>query len=66
MRQMTLDEKISIKGQLARKDVLPRMLVTLTSPEAARLYWACYGRPVALHSTPKKWRQQSFATVFLH
>lgn len=66
MRQLTLNEKISIKGQLASKGVRPGMLVSLGTAEAARLYYACYGRPVAMHSTPTMWRKPRRPAAYLH
>lgn len=56
MRKLTLDEKISIKGGLASKGVLPGILLTLDTRLAANLYWRCFGTPVMMHSTPKSWR----------
>lgn len=56
MRTMTLDEKISIKGQLAAKGVVPNVLCTLDTASAMYLFWRCFGRPVTTHSSPKKWR----------
>lgn len=59
MRSLSLDEKISIKGKLATKGVLPVMLVQLSTPDAMRLHWNCFGTPVANHSTPKMWRRRT-------
>lgn len=59
MRQLELNEKISIKGKLAAKGVLASTLVGLNTSEAVRLYWASYGKPVAMHSTPKQWRHRT-------
>lgn len=60
MRTLTLDEKISIKGQLARKGVLPRVLATLNMRVALNLFWICYGRPASTHSSPKQWRKSYY------
>ena len=57
MRQLSLNEKISIKGKLARQGVLPHLLVNLDTREAVRLHWVCFGTPVAMHSTPTMWRR---------
>lgn len=57
MRQLTLNEKISIKGQLAVKGVVPCVLVKLGTAEAIELYWACYGRPVSTFGTRSQWRK---------
>jgi hypothetical protein len=59
MRKLTLDEKISIKGQLATKGVLRSILVRLDMPNALSLFWACFGRPASTHSTPCLWRKPS-------
>jgi len=59
MRKLTLNEKINIKGQLARKGVLPGMLVILDMANAIRLYWNVFGRPASTHSTPKMWRPRN-------
>lgn len=57
MRNLSLDEKISIKGRLVTKGVLPAILARLTMANAVPLYWHCFGTPVAYHATPKMWRK---------
>lgn len=64
MRQLALDEKISIKGQLAQKGVLPAVLANLDTAAAMRLYWMCFGKPVAMHSNPKLWRARRVPHAF--
>ena len=62
MRNLSLDEKISIKGALAKKGVLPNVLVQLDTAAAMRLHWACFGIPVAMHNRPQScplWRRRS-------
>lgn len=43
-RPLTLDEKISIKGELVRYKVPPHILARLTMDEACYLYSLCTGR----------------------
>lgn len=64
MRKLLLDEKISIKGELAPKGVLPQRLAQLTTADAAHLYWVCFGRPVSCHSNPKMWRRRTVPAAF--
>jgi hypothetical protein len=59
MRQLALDEKISIKGQLSTKGVLRSTLVRLDMPNALSLFWFCFGRPASTHSTPCRWHKTS-------
>ena len=66
MRNLSLDEKISIKGKLARKGVLPPLLVQLGTADAARLHWMCFGTPVSMHSTPKMWRKRTPRPALMH
>jgi hypothetical protein len=66
MRTLSLDEKISIKGKLARKGVLPCILVQLDIKDAMRLHWACYGTPAAMHSTPKLWHRRTPRPGLMH
>ena len=66
MRNLSLDEKISIKGKLAKKGVLPTMLVQLDTAAAMRLHWACFGTPAAMHSTPKMWRRRTLRAALMH
>lgn len=47
MRQLSLDEKISIKGKLARKGVLPSFLVVLTTKDAVWFFYRCFGISIA-------------------
>jgi hypothetical protein len=56
MRNLTLDEKITIKGDLKRQGVLPPLLVGLNMRDAIRLYWVCFGKPVAEFGNPDSWR----------
>ena len=58
MRNLTLDEKISIKGELSLKGFPPCSLLQLKMADAARLYMYCFGRPVAMHSTPTMWNRR--------
>ena len=62
MRSLTLDEKISIKGELATKGVLPPMLAALDMKDACRMYYACFGRPAATFGIPKLWHEVSRQT----
>lgn len=55
MRALTLNEKISIKGDLSRHGVLSRLLVGLNMREAIRLYWACCGKPASEFGNPDIW-----------
>lgn len=66
MRTLSLDEKISIKGRLARKGVMPHVLVQLDTAAASRLHWVCFGTPVAMHSTPKLWRRRTPRAALMH
>jgi hypothetical protein len=66
MRKLSLDEKISIKGKLARKGVLPPVLVKLNTAAAVELHWYCFGTPVAMHSTPKMWRRRTPRAALMH
>jgi hypothetical protein len=56
MRKLTLDEKISIKGEFCTKGVMPRTLVNLTAGDATYIYWCLFGKPVSTHGSPKAWR----------
>ena len=56
MRELTLDEKISIKGELV-PHAPASFLVRLTMAEALRMYWRCFGVPLALYGTRKHFRQ---------
>lgn len=47
MRLLSLDEKISIKGRLAKKGVLASYLARLTMKEALWFFYRCYGCSVA-------------------
>lgn len=47
MRQLSLDEKISIKGKLARKSVPPSFLARLAMKDALWFFYRCYGCSVA-------------------
>ena len=47
MRQLTLDEKISIKGKLERFRILPRTMVTLDMGSALFLWNRCHRRSIA-------------------
>lgn len=47
MRQLSLDEKISIKGKLDRKGVLPSCLSRLTTKDAVWFFYRCFGVSVA-------------------
>lgn len=66
MRQLNLNEKISIKGQLATKGVCSAILAKLGMADAIRLYWMCFGRPVATHSLPTMWRKRTLRTGLAH
>jgi hypothetical protein len=69
MRKLSLDEKISIKGKLAKKGVLPIVLVQLDTAAAMRLHWACFGVPVAMHSAPQScplWRRRNSRVALMH
>lgn len=66
MRNLTLDEKISIKGKLARKGVVPSVLVQLDMAAALHFHWVCYGRPASMHSTPKLWHPRSRRVALMH
>ncbi|MCZ8254493.1 MAG: hypothetical protein O9327_02275 [Polaromonas sp.] len=57
MRNLTLDEKISIKGDLKKQGVLPPILVGLTMRDAIRLYWVCFGKPASEFGNPDSWRR---------
>lgn len=57
MKILTLDEKITLKGELARIGAPPGVMVRLTATAAAYLHWRGYGRPVAAFAAPKKWRK---------
>jgi hypothetical protein len=57
MRILTLHEKITVKGELARYRVPARHLLTLTTSAALELYWRCTGRPLAMLGSPKRWRK---------
>ena len=68
MRNLSLDEKISIKGKLARKGVMPHVLVQLDMAAALRLHWACFGTPAATYSnrSHKLWRGGPRRTAQVH
>lgn len=57
MRSLSLHEKISIKGKLASRGVNSSVLARLTMPTAVDLFWRCFGKPAAMHSTPTNWRK---------
>lgn len=58
-RRLSLHEKISIKGELAKKGVLPQVLVELTMSDAIGFYWACYGKPLCEFNSPRNWRPRN-------
>jgi hypothetical protein len=58
MRNLTLDEKISIKGELAAKRVPRHVLVRLVMSEALQLYWRCMGKPAAQFNNSKRWHKK--------
>ncbi len=64
MKSLTLDEKISLKGELSQK-ILPSVLINLKTSEAISLYWFCFGVPVSFFNTNKKFRK-SFKKQTLH
>ena len=68
MRNLSLDEKISIKGKLARKGVMPHVLVQLDMAAALRLHWACFGTPASSYSdaSSKLWRQRTPRAAMMH
>jgi hypothetical protein len=68
MRNLSLDEKINIKGKLALKGVMPHVLVQLDMAAALRLHWACFGTPAATHSdsNPKLWRRRTPRAALMH
>ena len=47
MRNLTLQEKITIKGILSRYGVPVDILVRLTMKDAVWFFWRCTGRSVA-------------------
>ncbi|MCK5021462.1 MAG: hypothetical protein KAS32_30905 [Candidatus Peribacteraceae bacterium] len=53
MRDLTLDEKISIKGLLTKKGL--HGLARLTMKEALHLWYQCYGKPMSMWNTRKMW-----------
>ena len=57
MRNLSLDEKISIKGKLASKGLPSAFLARLDMAAAVRYWWSFFGTPVSFHSTPKMWRR---------
>ena len=57
MRKLSIDEKVSIKGQLATKGVAPYHLARLNTEAALYFWWRCFGTPISLHSTGKRWRK---------
>lgn len=64
MKNLSLDEKISLKGELSQK-VLPSILINLKTSEAISLYWACFGVPVSFFNTNKQFRK-NFKKQTLH
>lgn len=59
MRTLTLDQKISIKGELARYGVLASILLELDLASALGLYWANVGKPLATYCDPRRWRKNT-------
>ncbi len=57
MRALTLDEKISLKGQLARYNVAASVLIRLTTASALWFWNRCCAAPITYHSTPKQWHK---------
>jgi hypothetical protein len=53
---LTLDEKITLKGELVRIGTPAYLLVRLSATLAAYLYWRGFGRPVSTFASPKKRR----------
>lgn len=58
MRVLTLDEKITMKGELARNGAAKQLLVCLDTWTASYLYWICYGRPMSTFGIVKPWRKK--------
>jgi hypothetical protein len=52
MKILTLHEKITLKGELARRGAPPSLLVRLTAATAACLHWRGYGRPMSTRCSP--------------
>ncbi len=60
MRKLTLNEKISIKGELSKRlEVLPKLTM-----ESALHYWVmCFGTPLSYYNTGKRfYKANSHAT----
>jgi hypothetical protein len=51
MRSLTLNQKISIKGELHRRGVPARVLVDLKTAYACYLYYRIFGRSIATYNT---------------
>lgn len=66
MRKLTLDEKISMKGQLAQKGVFAAQLLVLNTQTALHYWWACFGVPLSYYATPKVWRTSLKAKPVFH
>lgn len=57
MRSLTLDEKISIKGELASKGL--SRLAGMTMVDALNWYYRCFGKPASQFNNPKRWHKKS-------
>lgn len=59
MRELTLDEKISIKGRFATRPNLltPGFLAKLDMVSAVHAWHRIFTTPISYHSTPKQWRR---------
>lgn len=56
MRSLTLDEKISIKGELALKGL--SRLAGMTMADALDWYYRCFGKPASQFNNPKRWHKK--------
>ena len=55
MRDLTLNEKITIKGLLKQKGLNGTELICLDTRQAVRYYYRCYGHSVASYYKDKLW-----------
>lgn len=58
MRNLTLDEKIGIKGLLQKKGFYG--LAGMNMKDALLWWYPCYGKPISMWNTRKMWRKSSF------
>lgn len=59
MRELNLNEKITLKGLLSARGASSSILLRMNMRDAMFLWWRCTGTPITLFGTGKRWRKAS-------